>query len=172
MTVAFRIRLWLAMLSLTGGAAPLSAQGLEGQIGRFYEDDGWDVYRLGLSRQLTGPLGLGLQGSYLQRAQGADGALAGLSVDLTAFKGGGHGPYLVAGVGAGMGSTTTDDLSDPWGSWSVGGGYQLLPASFLSFGVEARWRELSLEARDGMEMAAGFSLRLGGSAFRARRRAE
>jgi hypothetical protein len=161
MTLTLRVPLWL-VLSLTAGTGPLAAQGFEGQIGRFYEDDGWDVFRLGLSRQLTGPLGLGLQGSYLHRAQGAAGALAGLSVDLTAFKGGGQGPYLVAGVGAGMGSTTSDDLSDPWGSWSVGAGYQLLPASFLSFGVETRWRELSLDARDGMEMAAGFSLRFGG----------
>jgi cell wall-associated NlpC family hydrolase len=142
-------------------SARLEAQGLEGQIGRFYEDGGWDFYRLGLSRPLTGPLGLGLQGNYLQRAQGGDGALAGLSLDLTAFKGGGEGPYLVAGLGAGMGSSTGDDFSDTWGSWSVGGGYQLLPASFLAFAAEARWRRLSLDAREGLEMAAGLSIRFG-----------
>ena len=102
-------------------AAPASAQGLEGQVGRFYDDEGWDIYRLGMSRALTGPLGLGLQANYLQRAQGGDGALAGLSLDLTAFKGAGQGPYLVAGVGAGMGSSAGNDFSDAWGSWSVGG---------------------------------------------------
>ena len=59
-------------------AAPVSAQGLEGQVGRFYDDEGWDIYRLGMSRALTGPLGLGLQANYLRRAQGGDGALAGL----------------------------------------------------------------------------------------------
>ena len=143
-------------------AAPVSAQGLEGQVGRFYDDEGWDIYRLGMSRALTGPLGLGLQANYLRRAQGGDGALAGLSLDLTAFKGAGQGPYLVAGVGAGMGSSTGNDFSDAWGSWSVGGGYQLLPASFLSFAAEARWRELSLDSRDGLEMAAGLSIRFGG----------
>ena len=143
-------------------AAPASAQGLEGQVGRFYDDEGWDIYRLGMSRALTGPLGLGLQANYLQRAQGGDGALAGLSLDLTAFKGAGQGPYLVAGVGAGMGSSAGNDFSDAWGSWSVGGGYQLLPASFLSFAAEARWRELSLDSRDGLEMAAGLSIRFGG----------
>ena len=143
-------------------AAPASAQGLEGQVGRFYDDEGWDIYRLGMSRALTGPLGLGLQANYLRRAQGGDGALAGLSLDLTAFKGAGQGPYLVAGVGAGMGSSTGNDFSDAWGSWSVGGGYQLLPASFLSFAAEARWRELSLDSRDGLEMAAGLSIRFGG----------
>jgi cell wall-associated NlpC family hydrolase len=163
MTTAARLRRSLATLFLTLlGAAPVRAQGLEGQLGRFYADGGWDFYRLGLSRPLTGPLGLGLQGNYLQRAQGGDGALAGLSLDLTAFKSGGEGPYLVAGVGGGMGSATGDDFSDAWGSWSVGGGYQLLPASFLSFAAEARWRGLSLDSREGFEMAAGLSIRFGG----------
>jgi cell wall-associated NlpC family hydrolase len=166
MTAAARFRRSLVPLSLatmgTVCAAPLAAQGVEGQVGRFYEDGGWDVYRLGVTRPLTGPLGLGLQGNYLQRAQGGDGALAGASLDLTAFKSGGQGPYLVAGVGAGMGSSTGDDFSDTWGSWSVGGGYQLLPASFLAFTAEARWREISLGSREGLEMAAGLSIRFGG----------
>ena len=170
MTVAALLGRSLAALFLTTlGAAPLWGQGLDGQIGRFYEDGGWDFYRLGLSRPLTGPLGLGLQGNYLQRAQGGDGALAGLSLDLTAFKGGGEGPYLVAGVGAGMGSASGDDFSDTWGSWSVGGGYQLLPASFLSFTAEARWRELSLDTQNGFEMAAGLSFRFGGRSGRSPR---
>ncbi len=144
-------------------AAPVGAQGIEGQIGRFYDGGGWDVYRLGMSRGLTGPLGLGVHGSYLQRSGGGDGRFAGLSLDLTAFKGAGQGPYLVAGVGAGMGSPSSDELSDVWSSWSVGAGYQLLPASFLAFGAETRWRELSLDARNGLEVAAGFSIRFGGA---------
>ena len=163
-------RLWRtgALLILTVAAVvPARAQGVEGQVGRFYEDGGWDMYRLGMSRALTGPLGVGVQANYLQRAQGGEGALAGLSLDLTAFKGSGRGPYVVAGVGAGTGSTSGDDFSDTWGSWSVGGGYQLLPASFLSFAAEARWREFSLDAREGLEVAAGFSIRLGGRGGRA-----
>ena len=116
MTAAARLRrtlapLWLATMG-TMGAGPLAAQGVEGQVGRFYEDGGWDMYRLGLSRPLTGPLGLGVQGNYLQRADGGDGALAGLSLDLTAFKGAGQGPYLVAGVGAGMGSSTGGEAGE------------------------------------------------------------
>ena len=157
------LRRSLAPLLLAAvGATPVSAQGIEGQVGRFYEDGGWDVYRLGVSRPLTGPLGLGVHGSYLQRADGGEGRFAGLSADLTAFKGSGQGPYLVAGVGAGMGSPSADQFSDAWGSWSAGIGYQLLPASFLSFGAEARWRELSLDSRDGFEVAAGLSIRFGG----------
>jgi cell wall-associated NlpC family hydrolase len=37
-----------------------------------------------------------------------------------------------------------------------------VPASFLRFGVEGRWREISLDRRTGFELAAGFSLNLGG----------
>ena len=50
-------RLWRtgALLILTVAAVvPARAQGVEGQVGRFYEDGGWDMYRLGMSRALTG----------------------------------------------------------------------------------------------------------------------
>jgi cell wall-associated NlpC family hydrolase len=145
------------------GTSPVEGQGIDGQIGRFYEDGGWDVYRLGVSRPIAGMLGLGLHGDYLRRADGGDGGFAGISADLTAFKGGGQGPYLVAGVGAGMGSPQSGDFSSVWGSWSAGAGYELFPASFLAFGAEARWRELSLDHRDGLEVAAGLSIRFGGA---------
>jgi cell wall-associated NlpC family hydrolase len=144
------------------GASSVRGQGIDGQIGRFYEDGGWDIYRLGVSRPLAGIFGLGLHGNYLRRADGGDGGFAGISADLTALKGGGQGPYLVAGVGGGMGSPQSGDFSSVWGSWSAGAGYQLFPASFLAFGAEARWRELSLDHRDGLEVAAGLSIRFGG----------
>jgi hypothetical protein len=145
------------------GVSPSAAQGIDGQVGRFYEGGDWDVYRLGVSRPIAGMLGLGLHGNYLRRSDGGDGGFAGLSADLTAYKGGGQGPYLVAGVGAGMGSPQSNDFSSVWGSWSAGAGYELFPASFLAFGAEARWRELSLDHRDGLEVAAGLSIRFGGS---------
>ncbi len=144
------------------GVSPAAGQGIDGQVGRFYEGGGWDVYRLGVSRPIMGMFGLGLQGNYLRRSDGGDGGFAGISADLTAFKGGDQGPYLVAGVGTGMGSPQSSDFSSVWGSWSAGAGYELFPASFLAFGAEARWRELSLDHRDGLEVAAGLSLRFGG----------
>ena len=49
------------------------------------------------------PFGLGLHGDYLGASTVAREAFAGLSADLTAFRGGGPGPYLVAGVGGGHG---------------------------------------------------------------------
>ena len=157
-----------AIAMLVGAAAgaplarPAAAQGIDGQVGRFYEGGGWDVYRLGVSRPMGGIFGLGLHGDYLRRSDGSDGGFAGLTADLTALKGGGAGPYLVAGVGAGMGSPRSGEFSSLWGSWSAGAGYELYPTSFLGFGAEARWRELSLDHRDGLEVTAGLSIRLGG----------
>jgi hypothetical protein len=153
-------------IAMAVGLSPAAGQGIDGQVGRFYEDGGWDVYRLGVSRPIAGLLGLGLQGNYLRRADGGDGEFAGISADLTAFKGGAQGPYLVAGVGGGMGSPQSGDFSSVWGSWSAGAGYELFPASFLAFGAEARWRELSLDHRDGLEVAAGLSIRFGGASRR------
>ncbi len=157
----------IALLTTAVAGAPFArqaaAQGIDGQVGRFYEGGGWDVYRLGVSRPMGSIFGLGLHGDYLRRSDGSDGGFAGLSADLTALKGGGAGPYLVAGVGAGMGSPRSGDFSSLWGSWSAGAGYELYPTSFLGFGAEARWRELSLDRRDGLEVTAGLSIRLGGA---------
>ena len=149
-------------LLLACAAASAAAQGIEGKVGRFYEGDGWTLYRLGMSRPLMGPLGTTLHGDYMRRVGGAEGAFAGLGVDVTAFQGGGNGPYLVAGLGGGMGSPHSRSFSSLWTSWSAGAGYELVPASFLRFGVEGRWREISLDHRSGFELAAGFSLNLGG----------
>jgi cell wall-associated NlpC family hydrolase len=149
----------LASATLT---AALAAQGIEGKIGRFYDDDGWTVYRLGLRRPLVGPIGTTFHGDYLERVGDGEGAFAGLGFDVTAFQGGAPGPYVVAGVGAGMGSPHSRSFSSTWTSWSAGVGYELQPASFLRVGLESRWREMSLDSRDGMELAAGLSFSFGG----------
>lgn len=154
--------------ALTGLAREAAAQGVEGRVGRFYQDDGWTVYRLGMSRPLAGPLGTTIHGDYLRRVGGGDGAFAGLGLDLTAFRGAGPGPYLVAGVGAGMGSPRSQSFSSTWTSWSAGVGYELEPASFLRVGAEGRWREISLDRRDGFELAAGISIHLGGGGRKGR----
>jgi cell wall-associated NlpC family hydrolase len=150
----------LVALSLACLAAGASAQGIEGKVGRFYEGDGWTIYRLGLIRPLAGPLATSVHGDYMRRVGDAEGAFAGLGFDVTAFRG--SGPYLVAGVGAGLGSPHSQSFSSTWTSWSAGGGYELVPASFLRAGVEARWRHISLDRRDGLELAAGLSLNWGG----------
>lgn len=148
------------------GAREADAQDIEARVGRFYHEDGWTVYRLGLSRPLFGPFATSVQGSYTRRVGGAGGAFAGLGLDLTAFRGG-QGPYLVAGIGGGLGSPHSQEFSSFWGGWSAGAGYELLPASFLRVGIEGRWREISLDRRDGLELGAGVAIGLGGRRKRA-----
>jgi peptidoglycan DL-endopeptidase CwlO len=162
----------LVAFLIAGVGTPARAQGFVGQIGRFYDDGGWTLYRVGLSRSLMGPLGLAYHGDYMTRAGDGDGAFAGAGLDLTAFRNGGQGPYAVLGIGGGLGSPHSKSFSSFWGTWSAGAGYDLLPASFLTFGGELRWRQISLDHRSGLELAAGLGLRFGGSRPPARTPAE
>ena len=59
---------------LAACAAPPAAnaqRALEGQVGRFYDDAGWTLYRLGLRRPIGGPVALAVHGSYLKREDAA-----------------------------------------------------------------------------------------------------
>jgi len=153
-------------LLLGGGpwltASPVRAQAIEARVGRFWGSAGWTTYRLGVSQPLTGILGVQLHGDVTRRFDGNAGSFAGVGADLTAFRKREGGPYLVGGMSGGLGSERSNALSDPWGSWSVGVGYDLFPLTFLSFGAEGRWRELSLGGLAGPELALGMALHLGG----------
>jgi cell wall-associated NlpC family hydrolase len=138
------------------------AQQLEARLGRFWDSSEWTTYRLGIDQRLSGVIGVQLYGDAARRVGGEAGYLAGIGADLTAFRGGRNGPYMVAGLSGGMGSERSNSFSDPWGSWSAGVGYDLFPLSFLSVGAEARWRKLSLGGREGPELALGLSIHLGG----------
>jgi hypothetical protein len=160
-----RRRALVGLLTALGPAlwlpALLNAQDAEASVGRFFDSTGWTAYRLGLTRPLGGVFGLQLHGDLLRR-DGGVGSLGGLGADLTAFRSRGEGPYLVAGVGGGLGSESSNGFSRLWGSWSAGGGYDLLPVSFLSVGAEGRWQELSLSGREGVRLSVGLSVHLGG----------
>jgi lipoprotein Spr len=134
---------------------------VEGQVGRFFEGPDWTVFRLSVARPLGHSLGLGFNGTYLDQI-GGTGGLGGLGVDLTAVRGGRQGPYLVAGVLGGLGREDSQQSWSSWGSWSAGLGYELFPASFVSLATEGRWRGLSMDGRNGFELAGGLTIRFGG----------
>ncbi|HVQ46429.1 MAG TPA: C40 family peptidase, partial [Gemmatimonadales bacterium] len=158
---------WRLAVTLSYGlfawGASVQAQAVEIQVGHFWDSTEWTTYRLGLSRSLAGVVGIQLHGDLTKRFQGSAGRLAGIGADLTAFRKREGGPYLVGGLSGGMGSETSNDFSDPWGSWSLGGGYDLFPLSFLSVAAEGRWRGLSLGSSNGVELAIGMAIHLGGS---------
>ncbi len=145
---------------LLASTAEVTGQAIEARVGRFWDAAGWTTYRLGIGRPLTGSLGARLHGDVTRRSRGETGGFAGVGADLTLFRKPDGGPYLLAGLSGGLGSETSNRLSDPWGSWSAGVGYDLFPLDFLSVGAEGRWRELSLGGRDGAELAVGIALHL------------
>jgi cell wall-associated NlpC family hydrolase len=144
-------------------AARLEGQGIEARIGRFFDSTHWTTYRVGLSQPLTGSLAVQLHGDVLRPVGGSAGGFAGIGTDLTLFRRGGEGPYVIAGLSGGLGSESSDRFSDSWGSWSAGVGYDVFPAAFLSIGGEGRWRQLSLGGRSGVELAVGLTFHLGGA---------
>ena len=140
--------------------AELQAQDAEASIGRFFDSTGWTAYRLGFTQPLGSVFRLQLHGDVFRRVGGV-GTLGGLGTDLTAFRSGSDGPYLVAGIGGGLGSENSNSFSRVWGSWSAGAGYDLFPVSFMSIGAEGRWRELSFSGRQGVQLALGLALHVG-----------
>src|SRR6185312_1660822 len=149
-------------------AGRVAAQTIDARMGRFFNSTGWTSYRLGITRPLVGILGAQFHGDLLHRYGAEPGGLAGVGADLTVLRSGRDGPYIIAGLSGGLGSERSNDLSSFWGSWSAGVGYELFPLSFLSVGAEARWRELSLGKRDGLELAGGLTIYLGGGPPRTR----
>jgi murein DD-endopeptidase len=141
-------------------SAILQAQNAEASVGRFFDSTGWTAYRLGFTRPLGSVFRLQLHGDVLRRVGGV-GTLGGLGTDLTAFRSGRDGPYLVAGLSGGLGSESSNNFSRLWGSWSAGAGYDLFPVSSMSVGAEARWRELTLNGRQGVQLSAGLALHIG-----------
>ncbi|MBA3658051.1 MAG: C40 family peptidase [Gemmatimonadales bacterium] len=156
------VRVLLGATLAIASVADLPAQGFEAQAGRFYNSGGWNSYRIGFGTSLARSIAGHLHGTYLDRATSADGAFVGLGVDVSAFRGGHEGPYVVAGFDAGIGSDYSNILRDTWGSWSAGGGWEVFPAEFLAVGGEARFRQMSMGHRDGLELSLGIRLHFGG----------
>lgn len=147
-------RALISILFALAWPASARAQGAVVEVGRFFEGADWTVFRAGIERPLLGPLSVAMYGTHLRGASQLGERLWGAGVDLALFRESRQGAYALGGLAGGF---ATDAPQDLWGSWSVGGGYQVLPLSFLAVAAEARWRKLVPGGRDGAEI----SLRLG-----------
>jgi NlpC/P60 family len=152
-----QIVLLTLLLSSHRGTRAAYGQQAEARVGRFYDSTVWTAYRVGVTRPLGGIFRHQLHVDLLRRTEGL-GTVAGLGIDVTAFRKGEEGAYLVAGLSGGLGSDRSNEFDNLWGSWSAGAGYDLFPVSFLSIGAEARWRGLSLGGREGLEVALGLAV--------------
>ena len=148
-----------ALASLFLFPSAICAQGITVQVGRLFDDGGWTAYSVGWIQPLVGPLHAQF-GGMLLRGPGTSERLFGATVDASLFRGGAAGIYVVGGMGGGIGAGTAESW---WRSWSAGVGYELVPASFFTIGIETRYREMLPRQRSGAELALRLATNFGGT---------
>jgi cell wall-associated NlpC family hydrolase len=141
---------WLLLLLATR----LQAQGPGVQLGNFFNDPSFTSYRAGLSVAIVGPVGGELHGVFMDGSR-PFGNLWGAGADLSLFRGGVAGPYLIGGFEGGFATQATDRTT--WHSWSAGLGYEIPLFGALTIGAEGRVRWLEPGNAESVELG----LRLG-----------
>ncbi len=147
------MRLLPYWLAASLAAAPLSAQGPGFQLGHLFTDPSATSYRLGSSFTVTPPVGAAVHGVVVD-GRGALGNLWGMGVDLSLFRSGTAGAYLVGGIEGGF-ITRGDETF--WTGWAAGLGYELFPFRGLSLAAEGRYREIN-GRYDGVELGVRLAL--------------
>lgn len=145
-------------LLLLGGTAPVAAQdGLFLTAGRVFagspDESSW---RLTYQRDLVGPIGLDIALQQLPGGRPDEGELYGFGVDFTLLEGSRRFPALFIGAAGGVGLGDQDRL---WYGASVGLRMPLLTVGPIRTAAEARWRDLSVEGRDGLELGIAIGWR-------------
>lgn len=135
------------------GIGSLSAQGMGFQAGHLFTDPPATTYRLGYTGEVIGPLGGGIHAVVVD-GRAPMGNLWGVGADLSLFRGGAAGVYLLGGLQGGLATRGSDTF---WGSWSAGVGYEVFPFGGLSLAGEGRYRSIGPGRYHGIELG----LRLG-----------
>ncbi|MGH7522558.1 MAG: C40 family peptidase [Gemmatimonadales bacterium] len=139
--------------------------------GRWYRGNQSATYELRTTTPIGNTFAHGLAAYMLVHdSLGRRRAFYGAGWELQAFR---HrrtfGPYALAGVALGLSTdTSTQQLA---ALWSIGGGVEWRPISWVAVGMEARYRlqdvgprgfwRISSDARDGVSLAVGASLGIG-----------
>ncbi len=165
----------LVVVVLIVAAAPLSAQkagrDLDFLYGRWYQGNQSRTYELRTAVPLAGIFSHGLTAQVLiHDSLGRHRAFYGAGWQLHALR---HrstfGPYAIAGVSLGLSTdTTAEDLA---ALWTLGGGLEWRPASWVALGLESVYRlqdvgprgfwRTAPGSRDGVSASLGFSLVIG-----------
>jgi hypothetical protein len=119
---------------------------------------------LTLERDLIGPLGADGSLLVLPGSPDANGELYGAGADLTLFGASTGVPTLFVGVSGGIGGGGQSKL---WGSGSFGLRMPVIVLGPLRIMAEGRWRSLTVDGRNGIEVgvAAGYRARRHGPAL-------
>ncbi len=152
----------LVAFAVLAAATPASGQGLTLGVGRLLPAGAdWTVTRLSLSRPSWKVLGTSLYATHLSTPGGdlPSAGMWGAGAELSLFRDGRDGPYLLGGVAGGVGSGDANLL---WTGWNAGLGYEVFPVSFLTLGVEARWHEFT-DGLSGPEIGVRLGVRWGGA---------
>lgn len=137
--------LLLALLAAAQGCAAVSMGAHR------YVATGADLNGLVLAREssLLGAIGYESHAVFRQAGAVQEGWMAGAGMDVTVLSGSAGNPYLIGGVEAGIG---TKDHPSTWGSWSLGIGTQVLQLGPAGLRVEGRYRRMSADGREGIEV--------------------
>ena len=167
----------LCLITALAAAAPLQLRaqrsGFEATYGRWWPDSAAALYSVGLHRGLIGPVDWGLGIAHLDDTRSfANRTQTG--ADFSIGIGRTDGRAYVVGT-AGLGMRHDDGRLDA--SWSAGVGWAVPIVSFLSLGLEARYRTEDQDARgfwqlrpdDRRGFTLGVRLATGGLPRRSRR---
>ncbi len=142
--------------ALLAAASPLAGQGLGIDVAYYSATpQSYLVISAGSARRLSSTLSLTISGSWYTPLETSGGSLLGIGGDLSLWRGGNPGLYVVGGLSGGFGFNGATML---WGSYSAGLGYDFRLFKAVGLGVEARWRGLTQDGDEGVQVG----VRIGG----------
>ncbi|MEZ4412724.1 MAG: C40 family peptidase [Gemmatimonadales bacterium] len=152
-------RRWLlgavgALMLLLAGRA--EAQGIGAGVSWYSgSPETYWIWSIGTSRRLSSALSTTVSASWWSPENDGGGDLVGLGLDLSLWRGGNPGLYVVGGLGGGFGFNGADVF---YGNYSIGLGYDFRLFKAVGLGAEARWVGLTQGGNEGVQVG----VRLGG----------
>jgi len=152
------MRLSLVAAMLLGIAGQGTAQqGVFLSAGRVLAGDPHEAsWRLTVQQDIAGPVGGDLSFLTLPGSRPGDGELYGVGADVTLFAGARRLPAAFVGVAAGVGTAEQKSL---WYGGSVGLRVPIVILGPIRLMAEGRWRSVTVDRRDGVEVALAVGYR-------------
>lgn len=136
--------------------SPGSAQGFGAGVSWYSgSPETYWIWSVGTSRRLSTALSTTVSASWWSPENDGGGDLFGVGLDLSLWRGGTPGLYVVGGLGGGFGVSGADVF---YGTYSIGLGYDFRLFKAVGLGAEARWVGLTQGGDEGVQVG----VRLGG----------